>query len=76
MHEGLHGGMRALIAENVRCAACNGRTRFGIQEHAVVADAEEARQLVAHHDDGNTETVPKAFDQIVEVPGGDRIESG
>src|ERR1700677_5397591 len=76
MHERLHGRRWALVAENVRRAVSYCRTRLGIQEHTVVANAEQARQLVAHHDDGYAEAVPESLDQIVEVPGGDRIEPG
>jgi multidrug resistance efflux pump len=67
--------MRALVAEHVRGAAGYRRARLGIQEYAVVANAEEARQLVAHHDDGYPEALPQSLDQIVEVPGRDRIQS-
>src|SRR5271163_2466273 len=68
MHEGAHGGMRALVAENLRCAVRYCRTRLGVEEHTVVADAEQAGQLVAHHDDGYAEAIPQPLDQIVEVP--------
>ena len=75
MHEGVYGGMRTLIAQSSRCTVGDGRLRFGIQEHAVIANAEQARELVTHHDDGYAETIAQLPDQIIEVSCGHRIKS-
>ncbi len=42
----------------------------------VVADVEDAGQLVRHHDDGGPETVAQLEDQVVEPLRADRIEAG
>ena len=50
------------------------RARLGVQEDAVVADGEQARQLVADHDDGGAEAVPQLQDQVVQPLRGDRVQ--
>src|SRR5262245_42273021 len=52
------------------------RVRRRVEEHAVVADREDARQLVRDDDDGRPEAVTQLDDQLVEPPRGDRVEPG
>src|SRR5438093_5573628 len=49
---------------------------LGVEEDAVVADREDARQLVCHDDDRRAEAVPELEDQIVEPPRAHRVEPG
>src|SRR4051812_25051390 len=50
-HECAHDWMVAPIAQRSGRAMGDRRTRFRIQENAVVADRDQTRQLVADHDD-------------------------
>src|SRR3989442_730929 len=52
------------------------RPAVGVEEDAVVAGREDARQLVRHHDHRRAEAVPERQDQVVEPARGHRIESG
>jgi hypothetical protein len=47
-----------------------------VQKEHAVRDLEDAREVVAHHDDRGAEAVPDLEDQVVEAARGDRIESG
>ena len=76
MHEGVYGGVRAFIAQNLRSAVGDRRPRLGIQEHTVIANAEQARKFVADHDDGDAEAVAQALHQIIEMPCRYWIEPG
>jgi hypothetical protein len=44
-----------------------------IQEDAIVADAEQARQIVADHDDRHAKTIAQFQDQIVQTFGRDWV---
>src|SRR4051794_25155119 len=75
-HEGLNGRMAARVAQVPRRAMGDRGLRIGVEEHAVIADGKEARQLVADHDHGRAEPVAKLEDQLVEPLRGDRVEPG
>src|SRR5262249_53743926 len=47
-----------------------------VEEDAVVADGEDARQLVGDDDDRRLQAVAQLEDQLVEQPRADRIQSG
>ena len=61
--------------EILRVAAGDHRPRFRVEEYAVVADRENARQFMRDHQDGGAQTVAQVQDQIVEQARADRIES-
>ena len=50
----------------LRVAAGDHRARFRIEKYAVVADGEDARQLVGDDDDRRAQTVAQLENQIVE----------
>ena len=50
------------------------RPGFGVEEDAIVADGEEAGQLVTDDDDRGTQATNQLENQVVEAPGGDRIK--
>src|SRR6516165_5480110 len=57
------GGM---LEKLFRRAAGDRRAGFRIEEHAVVGDREDARQLVRDHHDGGTEAVAQLENEVVE----------
>src|SRR6266849_4538871 len=50
------------------------RPALGVEKDAVVADREDARQLVGHDDDGRTQALPQLEDQVVEPSRAHRVE--
>src|SRR5512138_258657 len=74
--ERLHGGVRRFGKQGLRIAARDDRVPLCIQEHRIVADGEDARQLVSDDHDRAAETLPELEDQVVEAPGADRVEPG
>src|SRR6185295_976897 len=50
------------------------RAGVGVEKHGIVADREDARQLVRDDDDRRAETVAKLENQLVEKPRRYRIE--
>ena len=52
------------------------RPRLDVEEDAVVADGEDARQLVRDDDDRRAEAVAQLEDQVVEQARADRVEAG
>src|SRR5208337_179091 len=52
------------------------RLGLGIEEDAVVADGEDARQLMGDHDDRGAEAVAQLENKIIQQPRADRIETG
>src|SRR5437667_452760 len=47
---------------------------LGVEEDAVVADREDARELVRHDDHGRAQALPELEDQVVEPSRAHRIE--
>src|SRR5438132_4997259 len=72
--EGMHPGVFRFGQKLPRVARGDHRLAFPVEEHGVVADGEDARELVRHDDDGGTQAVAQVEDEIVEAPRADRIE--
>src|ERR1700688_2716745 len=51
VHEGAYRWMYARVAQDLRRAVRDRGLRLGVEEYTVIANVEEARQLVADHDD-------------------------
>src|ERR1700690_4355382 len=75
VHEGMHQRHGALFTQCLRGTMGNRSVRLGIQKHAVVTGREQARQLVADHDHGDTKAIAQPQYQLVEVSRRDRIQS-
>src|SRR6266566_2149071 len=72
--EAAHLEVRRVREEVPRRAVRDAGPRLRIEEDAVVPDREDARQLVRHDDDGRAEAVAKFEDEVIEEPGGYRVE--
>src|SRR5689334_4086136 len=70
----LHPRVRRVREELARRPRGGDRPALGVEEDAVVADREDARQLVRHHHDGGAQAVAQLEDQVVEPARADRIE--
>ena len=57
-----------MIAQFLRVAAGGHRARLHVEEDAVVADGEDAGQLVRDDDDRRAEAVAQLQDELVEEP--------
>src|SRR5512139_2158855 len=55
--EAAHGRLVGLVAQRLRVAVGDGGARLDVEEDAVVADGEDAGQLVGDDDDGGAEAV-------------------
>src|SRR5262249_35298441 len=64
-HECLNGWMGRGIAQRARRAVRDRGLGLGVEKHAVVADGEQARQLVADQHHGGAETVAQLEDELV-----------
>src|SRR6266542_5382888 len=49
---------------------------IAVEEDAVVADGENAGQVVGHHHEGAAETVAQVENQLIQQARADRVESG
>src|SRR5207249_4860166 len=72
--ERAHARILRLLAQHPWRAARDQHAALGVEEHAVVGDGEDARQLVRHHDDRRAQAVPQLEDEIVQPSRADRIE--
>src|SRR5258706_2137632 len=75
-HERLDGRMLGRVAQVARRAMADRGLGLGVEEHAVVADREQAGQLVADQDHGCAEAVAQLQDEFVEATRRDRVEAG
>src|SRR5579875_225741 len=73
--EAAHRRVLAVVAQLARRAVGDDRVALGVEEDAVGADREDARQLVGDNDDRRAEAVAQLEDQVVEPPRADRIEA-
>src|SRR5262245_10764674 len=71
-----HARVRRVGQELLRRAHGPDRAWPRVEEDAVVADGEDARQLVRDDDDGRPEAVAQLDDQLVEPARGEGIEAG
>src|SRR5262245_57356611 len=71
-----HIGIGRVIAQFLRVAAGGHRARLHVEEDAVVADGEDAGQLVRDDDDRRAEAVAQLEDELIEEARADRIEPG
>src|SRR3954452_8970896 len=49
---------------------------FGIQEDGIIADGEDARQVMGDDHKGRAQTVPQAQDEFIELARGERVQAG
>src|SRR5678815_1071875 len=61
--------------ELLRVSRGDHRLALPVEKHRVVADGEDARQLVGHHDDRGAEAVAQIEDEVIEPTRGDRIQT-
>src|SRR6266403_2163228 len=73
--EGAHPRVLRFGQKLLRVARGDHRLALAVEEHRVVADGEDARELVRHHHDGGVEAVAQVEDQVIEPPRAQRIES-
>src|SRR5690242_18598153 len=71
-----HGGIRRVREQLARRPRRADRATLGVEEDAVVADREDARELVGDDDDRGAEAVAQLEDQVVEAARADGIEAG
>src|ERR1700735_5399687 len=76
VHEGMNDRVITAVAQLARRAMGNHRLGRGIEEDSVIANLEQAGQLVADQHDRRAETVAQFSDQIIEPSGRDRVEPG
>src|SRR6267142_3917726 len=69
-----HPGVLRFGQEPLRVARGDHRLALAVEEHRVVCDGEDARQLVRHDHDGGAEAVAEIEDQVVEAPRAQRVE--
>src|SRR5262245_41366409 len=69
-----HPRVRALIAQIRRLPLRDDALRRLVEHDAAVGDREDARQLVRDHDEGDTQAVAQAQNELVELRRCDRIE--
>ena len=65
-----------MIPEFLGIALSNHRARIGVEKYAVVADSEDAGQLVSNHHDRSAEAVSQFEDEIIEQSRTYRVEPG
>src|ERR1700750_1454557 len=63
-----HPGVLLFGDEAARVARADHGLARAVEEHGVVGDGEDARQLVGHDHDGGAEAVAQIEDQLVEPP--------
>src|SRR5487761_510651 len=71
-----HARIGRVFEQFARIALGYRRMAVGVEKDAVVADREDAGELVRHHDDGGAERVADLQDQFVEQPRAYGIEPG
>src|SRR5215475_9302665 len=72
-HKGADRRIVATVAQAPGRAVRDGALGFRIKEDAIVADREQARQLMGHNDDGRPKTLAELQDQVVQATRRDRI---
>src|SRR6266436_6638663 len=72
--EGPHPRILRFGQKLLRVARSDHRLAFPVQEHRVVADGEDAGELVRHDHDGGAEAVAQIEDEVVEPPRAHRVE--
>src|SRR5262245_21791750 len=65
-----------VVAQLLRIALGDHRLGVSVEKHRVVADGEDAGELMGHHRDRGAEAVPQLEDQIVQHARTDWIEAG
>src|SRR5262249_51121513 len=68
-------GVRRIRQQLPRGAARHDRARLGVEQDAVVAERENARQLVRDHHDGHPQALAQVCNQLVEPARRDWIQS-
>src|SRR5713101_1185005 len=74
--EAMDLGVCAFLEERLWISLRDHRLRLRVQEHRVVPDGEDARQLVGHHHHGGAEAVSQLEDEVVQEARADGVESG
>src|SRR5262249_2589773 len=72
--ERMHPGVLRFGQELLRISRGDHALALAVEEHRVVANGEDARQLVGHHHDGGAEAVTQIEDEVVQAAGSDRVE--
>ena len=71
--EAAHGGLVGMVTQFLRIAVRDRGARLDVEEEAVVADGEDAGQLVGDDDDGGAEAVAQLEDEVVEQARGNKL---
>src|SRR3954467_13382491 len=69
-------GILRLGQELLRGSGSADDLPIAVEEDAVVADGENAGQVVGHHHDGAAETVAQVENQLIQQARADWVESG
>ena len=76
MKKAVHERDLRFVAQFARVAPCHDPFRGLVQHDAVVGHEKDARQLVRHDDDRDAQVAAEREDELIELDGRDRVETG
>src|ERR1700677_128686 len=76
MHEGVYGRVFVFVKHAFRGASGDHGLRPSIKKNPIIANSQQTGQFMADHNHRDAKTIAQLQNEIVESPGGDRIEAG